>query len=54
VTRESTVALAQDVIARAGGGIEMVTYEVLREALPVLGHDAFVGELARLRHVFCE
>jgi uncharacterized protein (UPF0276 family) len=54
LTRDSTIDLAGQVIARAEGAVQLVTYEILREALPALGHDAFVGELARLRRVFCD
>ncbi|HEX6293461.1 MAG TPA: DUF692 family protein [Herpetosiphonaceae bacterium] len=44
----STVALAQQVTRMAHGSVKAVTYEVLREAVPVLGHDAITDELARL------
>jgi uncharacterized protein (UPF0276 family) len=52
-TRESTVALAQRVIKMAEGGVEVITYELLSEAVPVLGDDAIVSELKRLRAVLC-
>lgn len=52
-TRDSTIKLAQQVIARANGAVEVVTYELLREAVPALGHDAIVAELGRLRTAFC-
>jgi uncharacterized protein (UPF0276 family) len=44
----STVALAARVAASAPE-IWGVTYEVLPEAIPVLGHDTIVNEVARLR-----
>ncbi len=48
-TRESTIDLARRVVERAGGSVQAVTYELLREAVPMLGHDAIVEELRRLR-----
>jgi hypothetical protein len=53
-TRDSTVELAQEVLRRAEGAIQVVTYELLPEALPALGQDAVIAELQRLRAVFCE
>ncbi len=41
--------MARAAVARAGGSVRAVTYELLAEAVPVLGHDAVVAELARLR-----
>jgi uncharacterized protein len=52
LTSQSTIELAQQVIARAGGTVDVVTYEVLREAVPGLGHEAIAGELERLRRAF--
>ena len=52
VTRPSTVSLARQVIA-AAGGVEVVTFELLREAVPALGYDRIAGELARLRAELC-
>jgi hypothetical protein len=52
-TRDSTVELARRVIALASGAVEVVTYELLSEAIPVLGYDAIADELARLRGIFC-
>jgi len=43
-----TIALAKQVIARAGT-VEAVTYELLRQAIPALGHDAIAEELVNLR-----
>jgi uncharacterized protein (UPF0276 family) len=47
-TRASTLALALDIIARAPS-LQVVTYELLKEAVPSLGHDAICSELARIR-----
>lgn len=49
--RESTLTLARDVVDRAQGSVEVVTYELLREAIPILGYDAIADELARLRDI---
>ena len=43
----STIALARNVIARAPK-LRAVTYELLPQSVPVLGHDAIGSELARL------
>jgi uncharacterized protein len=53
VTRPSTVDLARQVIAAAGGGIRVVTFELLREAVPGLGHARIAAELERLRAELC-
>jgi uncharacterized protein len=45
---ESTVALGRDIVRRAPN-LRVVTYEFLKEAIPVLGHDAICAELARIR-----
>ncbi len=50
--RPSTVDLAREVVERANGGVWTVTYELLPEAIPVLGHDAVVGEVGRLDAIF--
>jgi uncharacterized protein (UPF0276 family) len=47
-TRESTVVLARRVLDRLPRSVS-VTYELLPEAIPALGEDAIVAELARLR-----
>ncbi len=52
ITRESTITLAEHIVARACGVVEVVTYELLREAVPVLGYDTIVNELTRLRPHF--
>lgn len=51
-TRDSTIALARRVLQRATN-VEVVTYELLHQAIPALGHDVIVNELVRLRqHLF--
>jgi uncharacterized protein len=52
-TREATLAIAQAAIDRAGGAVDVVTYELVGEAIPVLGHAAIVDELTRLRGLVC-
>ena len=47
--RDSTLALARDIVERPGANIELLTYELLSEAVPVLGPDVIAGELRRLR-----
>ncbi|MBZ5572314.1 MAG: DUF692 domain-containing protein [Acidobacteriia bacterium] len=53
-TRSSTVELAQRVIRRSPGGIKVVVYEFMPEAIPGLGHTAIAEELARLREAFTD
>lgn len=48
-TRPSTVKLASRAIEAAGGAVEVVVFELLREAIPSIGHDAIVEELRGLR-----
>lgn len=45
----STVALARRVLHSPGASVCAVTYELLEEALPVVGEDGVVAELHRLR-----
>jgi len=45
---DSTVALAERVLAMSPN-VRTVTYELLEEAIPAVGEDAIVNELARLR-----
>ena len=47
--RESTLALARDIVQRPETDVTLVTYELLAEAVPVLGSDVIGGELRRLR-----
>lgn len=49
VTKASTLALADTLLSHCDGACQVVTFELLREAVPVLGHDAIVDELARLK-----
>jgi len=49
-TSDSTLALALDLVARAPN-LHVVTYELLKEAISVLGQDAICAELARIRKV---
>jgi uncharacterized protein len=48
-TRPSTVDLARRVIGAARGAVKVVTFELLREAVPAIGHDAIADELRNLR-----
>jgi hypothetical protein len=47
LTRDSTRQLLPEVLARAPA-VEAVIYEVMPEALPVLGHQAWADEVDRL------
>ncbi len=47
--RDSTLALAQQVLAMPGATVRVALYELLAEAVPVLGHDTIAAELVRLR-----
>ena len=47
-TDETTVALAIAVVRRAPN-LRAVTFELLKEAVPFLGHDAISAELSRIR-----
>jgi uncharacterized protein (UPF0276 family) len=51
-TRESTRTLAERIVTGARGAVQAVIYELMREAVPMLGHDVIVGELRRLRSQF--
>jgi uncharacterized protein len=44
---DSTLELARRLVARAPN-VRVVTYELLQEAVPALGHDRIAGELDRL------
>jgi uncharacterized protein (UPF0276 family) len=50
--RPSTVDLACQVVDRAGGSVWAVTYELLPEAIPVLGEETIAGEVARIGPIF--
>lgn len=47
-TRDSTIALAQRILQRAGN-VEAVTFELLHQAIPALGYEVITNELMRLR-----
>lgn len=46
--RDSTLGLGRDIVRRAPA-LSVVTYEFLKEAVPVLGHDTICAELGRIR-----
>jgi uncharacterized protein len=48
---DSTIELAQRLIPRAVN-LRAITYELLPQAVPVLGHDAVASELTRVRGIF--
>lgn len=45
---DSTLVLALDIIHRCPN-LDIVTYEILKEAIPTLGYDGLCNELARVR-----
>jgi len=47
--RDSTIGLARRVVDSAEGAVEVVTYELVSEAIPVLGYELIADELERLR-----
>jgi uncharacterized protein len=47
--RDSTIGLARRVVDSAQGAVAVVTYELVSEAVPVLGHEVIADELKRLR-----
>jgi uncharacterized protein len=49
LTAESTVDLARNVLQKPDNAIKTVTYEILAEAIPTLGHEKIAIELVRLR-----
>jgi uncharacterized protein (UPF0276 family) len=52
-TGDSTVALAREVVRQARGAVRVVTYELLPQAVPVLGYEVITEELERLRDELC-
>ena len=48
VTSELSLEVGLEIIRRAHG-LRTVTFEFLKEAVPLLGHDAICAELARIR-----
>jgi uncharacterized protein (UPF0276 family) len=53
-TADSTLELALDILGQCPN-LEVVTYELLKEAIPNLGHDGICAELMRIRNAvaFC-
>jgi uncharacterized protein len=51
--RDSTLTLGLDIIRRAPL-LSVVTYEFLKEAIPLLGHDAICAELSRIRQAISQ
>jgi uncharacterized protein len=49
-TADSTLGLAVDIIGRCPN-LQVVTYELLKEAIPNLGYDGICAELRRIRKV---
>ena len=47
-TAESTLNLALGIMSRCPN-LSVVTYELLKEAIPNLGHDGICAELSRIR-----
>ena len=47
--RDSTIGLARKVVDSAQGAVEVVTYELVSEAVPILGYDLIADEVKRLR-----
>jgi hypothetical protein len=47
-TRDRTLVLALEIIKRAPG-LRVVTFEFLKEAIMLLGHDGICAELERIR-----
>jgi len=46
---ETTIEFAQEALLAARESVELVTYEILPEAVPVLGIEAVCNEIARLK-----
>jgi uncharacterized protein len=51
--RDSTLLLGLDIIRRAPR-LSVVTYEFLKEAIPLLGHDTICAELSRIRQAISQ
>jgi len=47
-TRDRTLVLAREIVKRAPG-LRVVTFEFLKEAIMLLGHDSICDELTRIR-----
>jgi uncharacterized protein (UPF0276 family) len=48
-SEEATLSLARQIVDRAPN-LRVVTFELLKEAIPLLGHDALCEELKRIRN----
>ena len=53
LVRDSTLDLGLEIVRRAPR-LSAVTYEFLKEAVPLIGHDAICAELARIRTAICQ
>lgn len=47
---QATLSLARDIVSRSPN-LRVITYEFLKEAIPLLGHDAICAQLAEIRKV---
>jgi hypothetical protein len=50
---ETTLALARSVVARTPN-VRAITYELLPEAIPLVGYDGIAEEMINLRRIFAE
>jgi uncharacterized protein len=53
LTRPCTVDLAEKALKQVARNAEVVVYEFMPEAVPILGHTAIAQELAQLRRRLC-
>jgi uncharacterized protein len=53
LVHDSTIALAYQIIGDSEATVEVVTYELLREAIPILGIGTIADELRRLACGLC-
>ncbi|HMS65948.1 MAG TPA: DUF692 family protein [Ignavibacteria bacterium] len=49
---ESTIELTNRILNLPGANVQMVNYELLDEAIPVLGEEIITDEFKRLSHIF--
>ncbi|MDJ0837014.1 MAG: DUF692 family protein [Acidobacteriota bacterium] len=49
--KQSTLDLAERIIQGSGGTVDVLTYELLSQAIPRMGHDAIIAEMKRLNEV---
>jgi uncharacterized protein (UPF0276 family) len=52
-TDDATLSIGLDILRRAPN-LDVVTYEFLKEAVPLLGHEGICAELARIRQAISE